>query len=103
MKKIIFLLLIGAIVSTNSIAQTKDIKNDQTVLKNTIKDKKEDKHEAGTDLANLKIKSAIKERKEVRHHRRSIQKQAKHLRKHGVKHPIEKAKHEAKVDKDKKN
>ena len=72
------------------------------MLKNTIKDKKEDKHEAGKDLGKLKIKAAVAERKEVRAHRRSIRRQGKRLRRHGVKHPIEKAKHAAKVDKDKK-
>ena len=103
MKKFIFLLLLGAVCSTGVMAQTKDIKNDKTVLKNTIKDKKEDKHEVGKDLSKLKIKAAIEDRKEVRSHRRSIHRQGRHLRRSGVRHPIEKAKHEAKVDKDKKN
>ena len=95
------LLTVGALFSTAAIAQTKDVKEDKKVLKNTIKDKKEDKHEMGKDLGKLKFKAAVKERKEVRHHRWSIHKQGKHLRRHGVTHPIEKAKHEAKVDKDK--
>jgi competence protein ComGC len=103
MKKIMMLLLLGAVVSNAAMAQTKDVKDDQKVLKNTIKDKKEDKHEAGKDLAHLRVKSAIKERKEVRHHRKSIHSQGRHLKQHGVTHPIEKAKHKAKVDKDVKN
>ena len=103
MKKILLALFLGAICSTGVMAQTKEIKNDKIVLKNTIKDKKEDKHEVGKDLAKLKLKSAIKERKEVRYHRRSINRQGKRLRRYGVKHPIEKAKHAAKVDKDKMN
>ena len=102
MKKIIILLFLGAVFSTAAIAQT-DVKKDEKTLKNTIKDKKEDKHQVGKDLAHLKVKSAIRERKEVRAHRRSIHRQGKHLRRHGIKHPIENAKHKAKVDKDMKN
>ena len=100
MKKIMMLLLMGTLFITAATAQTKDVKDDQRVLKNTIKDKKEDKHEAGKDLAHLKVKAAIKGRKEVRHHRKSIHRQGQHLKKHGITHPIEKAKHKAKVDKD---
>ena len=96
------LLFAGALFSAGAVAQSKEVKADKVVLKNTIKDKKADKHEMGKDLGKLKISKAIEERKEVRHHRWSIRKQGKHLRNHGVKHPIEKAKHEAKVDKDKK-
>lgn len=103
MKKIIIFLLMGGIFTTAVTAQTKDVKKDETVLKNTIKDKKEDRREAGKDLANLKVKAAVKERKEVRHHRKSIRRQGKHLRNHGVKHPIKTAKDKAKVDKDMKN
>jgi len=103
MKKILVLFVIGAIFSNAAAAQTKDVKEDQKVLKNTIKDKKEDKHEAGKDLAHLRVKAAVNGRKEVRHHRKSIHKQGRHLKQHGVTHPIEKAKHKAKVDKDIKN
>lgn len=95
-------MLGAALFTTVASAQTKEVKNDKQVLKNTIKDKKEDKHEMGKDLSKLKFKAAVKERKEVRHHRWSVRRQGKHLRRHGVTHPIEKAKHEAKVDKDKK-
>ncbi|MEP6676615.1 MAG: hypothetical protein ABJA78_15745 [Ferruginibacter sp.] len=103
MKKFIGLLLLAAAFGNAASAQTKDVKRDKVVLKKTIEDKKEDKHEAGKDLAHLKVKHAIKKRKEVRRHRRSIHKQAKHLKKHGVARPRIEAQHEAKVDKDKKN
>lgn len=82
------------------MAQQKDVATDKVVLKNTIKDKKTDKHEAGKDLANLRIKKAINGRKEVRKHRKSIRHQGKHLRRHGVKRPVHDAKSKAKVDKD---
>jgi hypothetical protein len=82
------------------MAQKKDIKEDKAVLKSSIKDKKEDKHEAGKDLAHLRIESALKGRREVRHHRKSIHKQGEHLEAHGVKHPIENAKKQVKSDKD---
>ena len=97
------LLFAGALFSAGAIAQSTHVKEEKMVLKNTIKDKKEDKHEMGKDLGKLKISKAIEERKEVRHHRWSIRRQGRHLRNKGVKHPIEKAKHEAKVDKDKKD
>jgi hypothetical protein len=100
MKKITFLLLSSIVFSTCVMAQTKEVKTDEKNLKNTIVDKKEDKHEAGTDLAHLKVKSALKKRKEVRRHRRSIHRQGENLEAHGVKHPIEKAKHEAKAEKE---
>ena len=103
MKKVIIFLLVSALFNTASTAQTKDVKKDQTVLKNTVKDKKEDKHEVGKDLAHLRLKKAVKERKEVKHHRKSIHKQGKHLKNNGVKHPIKTAKDKAKVDKDIKN
>ena len=40
MKKVIIFLLVSALFNTASTAQTKDVKKDQTVLKNTVKDKK---------------------------------------------------------------
>jgi hypothetical protein len=104
MNKIAILLFTGIVLSTGAMAQTKaqaqDNKADQKELKNTIIDKKEDKHEVGSDLAHLKIKSALRERREVRRHRRSITKQGEHLENHGVAHPITKAKHEAKAEKE---
>ena len=103
MKKIAFLILVGIAFSATAMAQTKDIKSDQRHLKNSIKDKKEDKHEAGKDLAHLRIKPALQGRREVRRHRKSIHKQGEHLENHGVKHPIHKAKVQAKAEKDLKN
>ena len=103
MKKIAILVFIVFGFGAATMAQTKDVKNDQRVLKNSIKDKKEDKHEAGSDLAHLRVEKAIQGRKEVRRHRRSIHKQGKHLERHGVKNPIHKAKVQAKAEKDAKN
>ena len=103
MKKNVILLLMSIVLSTGAMAQTKDVKHDEKVLKNTVADKKEDRQEAGKDITHLKMKAAISERKEVRHHRRSIHRQGKHLERHGIKHPIKKARHEVKVDQDAKN
>ena len=100
MKKITTLFFAGIILSSSAMAQTKDVKADQKELKNTIEDKKEDKHEAGKDLVHLRVKPALAKRREVRRHRKSIHKQGEHLENHGVKHPIGKAKHEAKADKE---
>jgi len=100
MKKNVILLFIGVVFSTAALAQKQDVKADQKVLKNSIKDKKEDKHAVGSDLAHLRIKSAIKGRKEVRQHRKSIHKQGESLENRGVKHPIAKAKRQVKAEKD---
>jgi len=100
MKKIAMFFFFAAVLCTGAMAQTKDVKNDETVLKNTIKDKKEDRKEAANDAAHLRLKSAIKGRKEVRHHRKSIHRQGEHLEDHGIKHPVTKAKHMAKSDKE---
>ena len=100
MKKMILLLFVGALFSTCALAQTSDIKNDKKVLQNTIKDKKEDKHQAGKDLAHLRVKKALRGRREVRRHRRSIHAQGEHLENHGVKHPVENAKKVVKKEKD---
>ena len=103
MKKIVMLLLMGTVLSTAAIAQTKDVKDDKRVLKNTIKDKKEDRREVGSDVTHLRVKAAVRHHKEVRRHRKSIHRQGEHLEQHGVKHPIRKAKHQAKAEKDAKN
>jgi hypothetical protein len=103
MKKNLILLAIGMIFSIGAMAQTKeskDLKADQRNMTNTIVDKKEDKHEAGKDLAHLKVKAALKKRKEVRYHKKTINKDEKHLEAHGVKHPMRKAKHMAKAEKE---
>ena len=100
MKKIAILIITGLIFCTGAMAQSKDVKNDKQAIKSSIKDKKEDKKETRKDLAHLKINSAMKENKEVGRHRRSINKQGEHLEKHGVKHPITKAKHEVKEEKE---
>jgi hypothetical protein len=100
MKKMTILLLMVLLFGTGAMAQKTSVKTDQKVLKNSIKDKKEDKHEAGKDLAHLRVKSALKGRKEVRSHRKSIHKQGEHLENRGVKHPITKAKHQVKTEKD---
>ncbi len=93
-------LMMSVAIGTTGLAQTKDIKQDEKKLKNSITDKKEDRHEAGRDLGHLRVKKALKERREVRHHRRSIHHQAEHLNDHGVKHPMQKARHQAKAEKE---
>lgn len=103
MKKFIVLLLMSGFISTAVTAQTKVQKKEETVLKNTIKDKKEDKKEVGNDLKKLRVKEALKDRKEVVHHRRSIHRQGEHLENQGVKHPVKTAKDKIKVEKDMKN
>jgi hypothetical protein len=102
MKKNVILLLTGILFSIGAMAQTKDkdVKTEDKNLTNTIVDKKEDKHEAGKDLAHLKVKSALEKRKEVRARKKSIHKQEDHLEAHGVKHPMRKAKHMAKAEKE---
>lgn len=103
MKKFILFLFISIATSASVNAQSEQVKQEQKTLKNSIKDKKEDKHEVAKDLANGRVKAAVKDRKEVRRHRASIHKQGKHLQRHGVKRPIHKAKVQAKKEKDIKN
>ena len=103
MKKIILCLFMGIAICSCASAQTEQVKREQKTLKNSIKDKKEDKHEVAKDLSNGRVKAAVKDRKEVRRHRSSIRRQGKHLQRHGVKRPIHKAKVQAKKEKDIKN
>ena len=100
MKKFMLLLLLGTVLTTAVSAQSKDVKDDKRVLKNTIVDKKEDRREAGKDVTHLRAKAALRHRREVRRHRKSIHRQGEHLENHGVKHPIRKAKYQAKAEKD---
>ena len=105
MNKIAILLFTGVILSSGAMAQTQtkaqqDVNMNQKVLTKTIVDKKEDKHEAGSDAAHFKIKAAMAKRREVRHHRRSVRIQGKNLENHGVSHPITKSKHQAKAEKE---
>src|SRR5665647_185017 len=95
MKKFAFLIITGLVIGTGAMAQ--DVKKD---IKSSIKEKKEDKKETRKDLGHLKIKSAMKENKEVGRHRRSINKQGEHLEAHGVKHPVAKAKHQVHEEKE---
>ena len=103
MKKFIMLFLIATVFSTGAMSQSKDVKDDKRDLKNTIKDKKEDRREMGKDVTHLRAKAAVRHHREVRSHRKSIHRQGEHLENHGVKHPIRKAKHVAKAEKDAKN
>lgn len=100
MKKLAFLLILGIVFSTAAMAQKNDVKTDQRTLKNSIKDKKQDKHAVGKDITHLRVKSAVRGRKEVRSHRKSIHKQGERLENRGVNDPTEKAKHQVKAEKD---
>jgi hypothetical protein len=104
MKKNLILLMIGIIFSAGAMAQSNDkyIKKDEKNLTNNVVDKKEDKHEEGKDLAHLKVKPALEKHKEVRARNKSINRQEDHLEAHGVKHPLMKAKHMAKAEKEEK-
>jgi len=100
MKKLAILLIIGLAVGTTAMAQTNDVKKDQKVLKSSVKDKKEDKQEVNRDLTHLRVKKAARKHREVRRHSKSIHRQGEHLERHGVKHPVKKARQQVKADKD---
>ena len=104
MKKI-FAMVFGMALTTFAMAQTTaGQKKGEKQLENTIAAKKDEKHEAATNLSKLKVRAAIQNRKEVRADRRIIHRKAKHLKKvHGVKHPILNAQEEVKEKKDNKN
>ena len=99
MKKLLVVLL-GVALTSGAMAQTKDVKMEEKQLKNTIKDKKMDKHEAGKDLKNVRMESAKDKRKEVRMHRKTIHREVRHLKNEGVEHPKRDAQRAAKKDKD---
>jgi hypothetical protein len=106
MKRIAFILLSFALTS-GAMAQTAtkkaemDKKKTEKQLQTTIKEKKDEKHEVGSDLKHLKVSAAVKDRKEVRSDRRRIHRKAHHLKKaHGVDHPTIKAQKEVKEAKD---
>jgi hypothetical protein len=99
-KKIFLLLVIGTGISAGAMAQSNSVKTDQRILKNTVADKKEDKHEVGNNLQHLRVKSAMRGHREVKRHRRSIHKQGENLERRGVAHPVEHAKKQVKAEKD---
>ena len=99
-------MMAGIALTTIAMAQTTetkvaiDKKKTENQLKNTIKEKKEEKKEVGNDLKHLKLDKAIEDRKDVRAVRRVEHKKARHLRKmHGVKNPIHKAEKEIREEK----
>ncbi len=100
MKKLTVLIIIIGLFTTSTKAQKRRIEADQKELKNTIKDKKEDRKVIAKDVAHLRLKKAVQGRKKVRHHRKNIHHQGKHLENNGVKHPIIKAKQKAKAEKE---
>ena len=97
MKKLI-LFLLGAVLTTGVFAQT--VNKEENKIANKIVDKKGDKHVAGRHLKHLRVKKALRTRREVRAHRRYIHRAGERLEDRGVKHPIHKAKLRAKAIKD---
>jgi uncharacterized membrane protein (DUF106 family) len=90
MKKIV-LLISGIILMASLMAQTPVVKHQ---LKEVKKDKTELKKERGernAKLAHGKIKSAQQKQKEIRVQRKDLNATKKHLKREGVKHPVEKA------------
>ena len=103
MSKPIILLAVGIAISGVAVAQTREVKQDQKVLQNTVKDKKEDNKEANNDMAHFRVRSSMQERREVRRHKRSMIRQAAHLKRHGRKHPIRDAQREIREEKEMKH
>ncbi len=103
MSKHVILLAVGIAISGVTMAQTREVKQDQKTLQNTVKDKKEDNKEANNDMAHFRVKSSMEERREVRRHKRSMKRQAAHLRHMGRKHPIRDAQKQIRDEKDMKH
>jgi len=98
MKKVI-LFLLGVALTSGVFAQT--AAKEETKLTNSIVDKKADKHVAGRNLKHLRVKKALRNRRVVRADRRHIRRMGNHLEnRHGVNHPVHKAKVRAKAMKD---
>lgn len=94
----------GAMAQTPGQKTPSDKKKVEKQLENTVAAKKDEKHEAASNLSKLKVGAAVQNRKEVRADRRSIHRKAKHLKKvHGVKHPIIHAQDAVKEKKDAEN
>lgn len=93
MKKIIFLIL-GAALTTVSVAQTTPKKVEEKRLRHDIREKREENHEVGKDLTHLKFKKAQADHKDVVTEKNAMDRHAAQLRKRGVKHPIARAKHQ---------
>ena len=93
MKKLLFLLL-GAGLTTISFAQTTPKKVEEKELRHDIREKREEKHEVGKDVTHLNIKKAKADHKDVVTEKKAERRHAAQLRRHGVKHPVSRAKHQ---------
>ncbi|HWK07010.1 MAG TPA: hypothetical protein VNS58_25420 [Puia sp.] len=93
MKKLLFILLGGTLTSLG-FAQTTPKKVEEKELRHDIREKREEKHEVGKDLAHLNIKKARADHKDVVTEKKAEHRHAAQLKRQGVKHPVSRAKHQ---------
>lgn len=93
MKKTLFFIL-GAFLTTAAFAQTETKKQDESHLRTDIREKKEEKHEVAKDVDHLNFKAAKADHKDVVTEKKAIHRHATRLKNRGVKHPINRAKHQ---------
>lgn len=93
MKKTLILIL-GVILTHISFAQTTPKKVEEQQLRNDIRGKRAENKETVKDASHLKLKDAAADHKNAKIEAKAAKRHAKHLKKKGVKHPINRAKHQ---------
>ena len=98
------IVLMGVLFSAVLAAQTpvEKKKEEMKDLKKEVVEKREERKEMGKAITHAKFKKAVHERKDVRAGKRDIKKDAARLEKQGVKHPVAKAKHKIRAEKEEK-
>ena len=86
----------GRIEATQATKHSTDIKCHDNLFCQARGNRKE----MGNDLTHAKFKKAVDERKDVRAEKRDIKKDEKRLERQGVKHPVTKAKHKIRAEKE---
>ena len=93
MKKVLF-LVIGALLTTVSFAQTTPKKEDEKHLRTDIREKREDNKEVNKDVAHMNFKAAKADHKDKVADKKAMHHRASRLKNRGVKHPVSRAKHQ---------
>ena len=93
MKKV-SLVILGALFATASFAQTAPKKEEEKHLRTDIREKREENHEVSKDVSHLNFKAAKADHKDKVVEKKAMHRNAKRLKRRGVKHPIVKAKHQ---------
>jgi hypothetical protein len=100
MKKLLFLLL-GITFGAAVMAQTSPAKKaEMKDLRTDVREKKVAKHRVNKDLSHVKVKKAVRDHKAVAAKNKDMREDSRHLKNHGVDHPVAKAKRQVRVQDD---